>query len=248
MGLRVTLIPETTMFTTLIESRRRKERTFGGTAVSVLVHAAVITLGVYVTAHASGQPIEKPNNGGIIYSPIAPAKVQRARPAKRREAAPDGALPKMNKQVLTAPVRINVDIPPIDASSEITNTNDFGGTRTTSGGSSFVGGDGSDDARAYFENQVDKPAIPRDGNAPPRYPSMLERSRVSGEVVAQFVVDTTGRVDVRTLRILRSSDALFSASLKSVLPGWRFLPAEAGGKRVNQIVQLPVRFAVPQHE
>lgn len=49
--------------------------------------------------------------------------------------------------------------------------------------------------------------------------------------VAEFVVDTTGRADLTTLRVVESSlaprDAL--AQLQRVLPDWRFDPASKGG-------------------
>jgi protein TonB len=48
-----------------------------------------------------------------------------------------------------------------------------------------------------------------------------------------------------TFRILQSSNELFSAALESVIPRWRFLPAEAGGRKVKQVVQVPVRFVAP---
>lgn len=236
------------MFTTLIESRRPKERTLGGTAVSVLVHAAVITLGVYVTAHAHERQPDTPTVR-IDYWPVAPAKKM---PHPQRPNGPDagshGAVSAPPRRVIVAPKKIDVDLPTFDTATAITNEHDFDGTHTMDGGSDLGGSDGAGDTHEYFESQVDKPAFPRAGNTPPRYPALLERSRVNGEVVAQFVVDTTGKVDMQTVRIVRASDALFSASLESVLPSWRFLPAEAGGKRVRQVVQLPVRFAVPLHE
>jgi len=44
-----------------------------------------------------------------------------------------------------------------------------------------------------------------------------------------------------------SSNELFASSLKSTLPQWRFYPAEAGGHKVKQIVQLPLKFVAPNH-
>lgn len=235
------------MFTTLIESRRPKERTLGGTVVSVLVHAAVITLGVYVTAQAGERPAEPEIVTTIPLWPATHPEQSHARPARRSSENAHGSVPAWKSAVLTAPVNLDVDLPPIDLAHELTHVDDFGGAHTPGDGSRRTGGaDGG--ARPYFAFQVDKPALARDGNPPPRYPSPLEHARVDGEVLAQFVVDSTGRVDMRTFRILSSTNALFAASLEGVLPKWRFLPAEAAGRRVNQIVQLPVKFAVPPHE
>ena len=63
----------------------------------------------------------------------------------------------------------------------------------------------------------------------------------------QFVVDTLGRVDMSTFRVLDSSNELFVRAFVEMLPKWRFYPAEAGGRKVKQLVQLPLKF-VAQHQ
>ncbi len=52
------------------------------------------------------------------------------------------------------------------------------------------------DNQTYFEFQVEKQVSPYPGNTAPRYPDMLRSANVEGEVLAQFVVDTTGRADM----------------------------------------------------
>jgi TonB family protein len=74
---------------------------------------------------------------------------------------------------------------------------------------------------------------------------VLEQARASGAVIVQFVVDTSGRVDLSTVRILEASNDLFAASVREVLPQWRFRPASAGERAVNQLVQLPLLFRMP---
>jgi len=104
---------------------------------------------------------------------------------------------------------------------------------------------GSDAGSPMIASQVDKPAVPRDGNPIPKYPSMLESSRIEGSVLVQFVVDTLGRADMSTFAIFESSNDLFAESFKTTLPRWRFYPAEAGGRKVEQVVQLPLKFIAP---
>jgi TonB family protein len=65
-----------------------------------------------------------------------------------------------------------------------------------------------------------------------------------GEVVVQFVVDTTGRPDMRTLKVLQSSDDLFSESVRRALLRYRFFPAEIAGRKVRQLVKMPFIFSV----
>jgi len=85
----------------------------------------------------------------------------------------------------------------------------------------------------------------RDGNPVPGYPALLERSGIEGRVLVEFVVDTLGRPDMKSVKVLESSNELFVQSLESALPRWRFYPAEARGRKVKQIVQLPLRFIAP---
>lgn len=95
---------------------------------------------------------------------------------------------------------------------------------------------------AYFEFQVEKPALAKPGNPPPRYPAHLRERSVSGEVLAQFVVDTTGRAEMRTFKVLKASHEDFVKAVREAVPRMRFIPAEIAGCRVRQIVQLPFGF------
>lgn len=96
----------------------------------------------------------------------------------------------------------------------------------------------------FFEFQVDEPAIVRE-SVPPRYPADLKRSGISGEVWAQFVVDETGRVNMRTFKSLKSPDPQFTAAVKAALPTWRLDPAIRHGKKVKQLVQQSFVFRLP---
>lgn len=44
-----------------------------------------------------------------------------------------------------------------------------------------------------------------------------------------------------------SWNELFVRALAETLPDWRFSPAEAGGRKVKQVVQLPLKF-VARHQ
>jgi len=96
----------------------------------------------------------------------------------------------------------------------------------------------------YFEFQVQTPVKQAPGMVPPRYPDSLRVAKVNGEVIASFVVDTTGLADTTTLKILKSTHDLFSASVHDALPQMRFIPAELGGRKVAQLVQQPFYFAI----
>lgn len=63
-------------------------------------------------------------------------------------------------------------------------------------------------------------------------------------MVVSFVVDTTGRAEASSIQILRTTNDLFGAAVRTALPNMRFLPAEAGGKKVRQKVQQPFVFTI----
>lgn len=98
--------------------------------------------------------------------------------------------------------------------------------------------------QAYFEFQVDKPVLARPGNPHASYPDEMRSRGKTGDVIVQYVVDTTGRVDPSTVEIIKATDNAFANSVKSVLPEMRFFPAETGGRRVRQLVQQSFRFAL----
>ena len=76
----------------------------------------------------------------------------------------------------------------------------------------------------------------------PRYPAALRDAGVSGQVMAQFVVDTLGLVDTSTFKVIESSHEQFTESVRQTLPELRFTPARADGRKVKQLVQQPFLF------
>lgn len=95
----------------------------------------------------------------------------------------------------------------------------------------------------YFEFQVEKQATVSRG-VPPRYPAELRAAGTSGEVLMQFVVDTMGLVEGSSIKEIRTSDTQFTAAVREALPQMRFHPAEVGGRKVRQLVQMPFQFAL----
>ena len=103
---------------------------------------------------------------------------------------------------------------------------------------------GNGGQRTYIASQVDKPVVPERYNAPPEYPEPLLRGRVEGTVLAQFTVDTTGRADVTTLKVLKPADPLFIQAVRNALPNMKFSPAKLNGRKVKQVVRAPFAFRI----
>ncbi len=80
------------------------------------------------------------------------------------------------------------------------------------------------------------------GFVQPAYPDSLLRLRAGGDVLAEFVVDTMGRVLMEHFSIISSSHPAFSAAVEKAVQDARFNPARKEGRKVRQAVQWPFRF------
>ncbi|MBV6521717.1 MAG: hypothetical protein MNPFHGCM_01861 [Gemmatimonadaceae bacterium] len=94
------------------------------------------------------------------------------------------------------------------------------------------------------ELEVDTAAVRYEDSAAPPYPESMLRRRIEGTVVVQYVVDTTGRADTASFRVLFASHKDFAQSVRATLPGMRFRPAVMANKRVKQLVQQPFAFKI----
>ena len=235
------------MLTTLIESRRRSSRNTGGTVASVVAHATLITLLAAVTARASDDtPATEPPPRDITYIAV-PEPLPAHRDAARKRTSVDAAprLPKPPAKRIDFPIDIPHAIPKLDLTKLTADPTDF--AIADRPGSDAVG-DGAPTSHgiggAFTAWQVEKETTPLAGNPKPRYPSVLQSARIEGEVLAQFVVDTSGSVDMSTFRAIGATNELFVDAVRHALARWKFHPAEAGGRKVKQLVQMPLTFRV----
>ena len=71
-------------------------------------------------------------------------------------------------------------------------------------------------------------------------PSAKPRAaRLYAEVLLKFIVDTAGRVDLTTVKVMKSERAAATRRLEKALPSLEFEPAIREGCRVRQVVQRP---------
>lgn len=77
-----------------------------------------------------------------------------------------------------------------------------------------------------------------------RYPEVLRRAGVAGRVVVEAVIDTAGRVEPGTVRVVTSSNPLFDAPAREVVAGSRYRPGRVDGRPVRVRVTVPVAFQV----
>jgi protein TonB len=235
------------MFDNLLESKAKRERSLAGSFWSFVLHAGGIAIAVVGTAHAGREAIQEIREEKIqmIEQKEKPPEPEVKPPPPDVVVAPP---PPKGFQILTAPIEIPDVLPEIDLTKKMTDEADFTGKGVAGGtATGVVGGVPrpiTNNEVTYFDFQVEKQAALIDGTADPQYPDILKSAGIQGEVLAQFVIDTTGRADASTFKVIKSDHAQFTEAVKRALPRMRFRPAEVAGKKVKQLVQLPFAFSI----
>lgn len=238
------------MFTMLIESRHARQRHDGGTLVSLALHATLVTLAVQFTI-GTVRPVDTTLTEQLIFSELAQAPPgPPTNPALRRTNEPGvhpTALPAKGFQVLVAPVKMPDGLPAIDIRSATTREEDFSGRGVSGGVAHGIAGGATrrvDHGQLHLQHEVDKAAEPFPENRPPLYPEDLQAMNIEGTVVVQFIVDTTGRADPASLKVLGTTHQGFVPAVRAALAQWRFHPAEVGGRKVRVLVRQPIEFTL----
>jgi len=66
---------------------------------------------------------------------------------------------------------------------------------------------------------------PWSSNEPPEWPAGWRVTGGTVPVVAEFVIDSTGRVDASTIRVTNAPNEDFAATVRTAISRWRFTPA-----------------------
>ena len=230
------------MFGTLLESRARRHRRTGGAALSIAAHVAIIGVTTAATMHGTAAP-RTPIKPEFVVFKATPAP----KPLERRaSAAPPTssrtAVPAPITLVISPPTMMPPSLPDIDLTRGVTpDVVSIGGPPAAPGGGpgrTF----GLTDSTASDKWSVREVLMNILSSAKPRYPEVLRQSGVGGRVLVQFTVDTTGRVDMASVRVMQSTHDLFTQAVRSALASFRFKPAEVNGKRVAALAEMPFEF------
>lgn len=232
------------MFNRLPESNARRQRRTGGFVVSTVVHLALIALAVQATG-LTAAPSPKPDIADVVIFrdpvPPRPSPPQPStKPPSTNTSGP--AVPAPPTISLTISDSIPDTLPDARSMTDLLeHLFDKGRGRVAEPptGTPNVIGDGP-----LTADVVEKAVVALPGSATPRYPSMLQSAGIDGSVRAQFVVDTLGRVEQGSFRALESTHDLFTAAVRDALARARFTPAEAGGRKVRQLVEQSFTFNI----
>lgn len=89
-------------------------------------------------------------------------------------------------------------------------------------------------------SNLDEPPEPK-LQVPPRYPVIMKRDGVTGEVIVDFFVDTSG--DVRSVSVVKSTRHEFEAAAVEAVSKWKFSPGRKGNRDVVTHMQMPIVFS-----
>jgi protein TonB len=74
----------------------------------------------------------------------------------------------------------------------------------------------------------------------PQYPYEMSRAGISGDVVVEFIINTSG--DVVDTRVVRSSHREFEVPAMQAVQKWKFKPGRKGGRAVSTRVSQLIEF------
>lgn len=228
------------MFDNLIESHPHR----GGAGswktgfMSVALHAALISAAVYATLQA-GESVEEVRQVDVTLQ----VQQQKKQDQQKQEAAPPPPQVK-GFQTLAIPTNIPVNIPP--PSTQEFNAADFSGVGVEGG---IARGQTEERQTVIRQDQPYLEAVveerPERISSPPvRYPDILRQAGIEGRVLLELVIDTSGRAERGTIRVLSSTHQLFEGPAREVAQASLFSPGRIQGRAVRVRVQLPINFSI----
>jgi TonB family protein len=219
------------------EEYSRPDRRAAGTVTSVVVHAALITLAVVATNPPEGfvQGMYTLANKVIYIAP--PPKDPPSEASKEQLKFVDAAPVGEGSGFAKAPVGAEVEKQPGTLSPR---PGDLGTEKTNAVESKeFASYD-----TVFTIAEVDSAVAVDPASAAPVYPPSLLKMGIEGSVMVRYVVDSFGRADLATLKIVRATRIEFAVAVREALPGMRFTPARMGEKAVPQLVEQPFNFRI----
>lgn len=229
------------MFDNLIESKPKKQRTLGQTTVSVVVHALLIFGAIKATQGVAEEMANRPIDTTMIFMK-PPEPVKQPEPPPPEDVVVSANPPPKGFQTVIAPTDIPKDIPPIDLNQKPFDPKDFTGKGIEGGvATGVVGGTGPVDLNTVVTSAEadEQPQLLSAG--PKRVPPGMEG--VPARVQFEFIVDTVGRAEARSIKVLSSTNKLFEEPAREMVAKSVFKPGRQGGRAVRVLVTQAVSFS-----
>lgn len=223
------------MFDHLIESNNRpnKKKAFGLGFVSLIGHSVLVLAAVVATLTAGEQSDDAVVDTAMVF-------LNQEEQKKPEEQPPVVEVPQLKGfQTVVAPTDIPTNIPPINLQERF-DPKDYTGTGVEGGiGTGIVpAGD-----QVFMESVVEE--RPELLTRPPlQYPDLLRQAGVQGRVLVQAIIDTSGRAEPASVKVIQSPNPGFDQSAKQMVLKALFRPARVHGRAVRVLVNLPIDFTI----
>jgi len=77
-----------------------------------------------------------------------------------------------------------------------------------------------------------------------QYPDLLRQAAIQGRVLVQAIIDTTGRAEPQSVKVIQSPNPGFDQSAKNYMLGALFRPARVHGRAVRVLINVPIDFKI----
>jgi protein TonB len=226
------------VFDNLIESNPKARRggKFGGsTTVSIMLHGVLLYAAIQATIGAGERMAEDKLDTTMVFVQPEEKKEEEQQEVKLEE--PKGFT------ALLAPVNIPTNIPPINLNEKF-DPRDFSGVGIEKGISALTSADVKiDPGQAFIEAAVDeKPEVI--SKFAPEYPDLLRQAGIEGSVTIEVIIDTLGRAEPGSLRVVQSTNKAFELAARDAVLKSLYRPGRVRGQAVRVLVQVPIAFGI----
>jgi len=200
---------------------------------SLAIHSAMIAGVVYVTLHAAPSDSRvRMDTTVVLLTPETQQKSADPTPVQLVDAL-------RGFQTVIVPAQIPTNIPPVDLQQRF-DPKDYSGSGIEGGRANGIVASGSE---VYAEALVEeRPALL--SAPPPEYPPLLKQAGIQGRVILRAVIDTTGRVEPASVKIMKSPNPAFDQPTKDWVLKALFRPARLHGRGVRVFINLPVDYSL----
>ncbi len=81
-----------------------------------------------------------------------------------------------------------------------------------------------------------------------RYPRWLEQAGIEGRVIVQLILDTLGRAEPSSVKVIQTPNAGFDSTAMNYVLRARFKPGTVHGRPVRVLLNLPIDFKLTREQ
>ena len=207
--------------------------TWGG-LLSLVVHGSVIGGAIFATLSTHHSATMTQLDTAIVYLP--PQEPQHATPPP-----PELQIPLKGFQTVAVPEVLPTTIPPVNLQEQF-DPKDFSGVGVEGGTATGVTPSAD---QVFSTGEVDQ--LPALLSAPPldrEYPALLRQAGITGRVVLQAVIDTSGLAEPASIQVIQSANAGFNDAAKRWIARALFRPARKSGRAVRVLIRQALDYSL----